>query len=433
MSLVLLTFCCILPHTVTPEESPDTLSIYLRQVLEELRSHMHVGIPAVKLPALDPLLISNIDETIQAGSMKFNLRMNDLKITGLRQFNLKTVKVDLSAMKAKIRILVPKLAALGEYNLDGKIIQMTKHYGNGSVHLSVINLDVGIDAGLSYANNQLQLSSIDPSISLADVKVEFENLLGSMSGLLNFFLNALGKKLFNKHKADIESALRGLLKDAVNKELRHLDMSNIAFVTTDKRNLTAEGNSYVDNLLKSLKPFIEEYDPLHLPGLFNAFEKRIGPFVLKGYANFTSRFLKGLSSLRRTGDVDLQFNELSGRTSAGIHIGISKARVFYKTHLYIEGAHSHPSVTAHVSNIIVFCRVTFNIKTGYRRIDDFRITAMENPKISVTDLSGFGWLVSHITNLVITPILSKVKATIEKDIRAHLTTIINKLQIPFYP
>ncbi|XP_035231358.1 uncharacterized protein LOC118203175, partial [Stegodyphus dumicola] len=104
------------------EEYDEKLSSFIREILENFREQMPDGIPDIGVPPVDPLVIPNIDEDIDDGIARMQLRMRQINITGISKFEIKLLKADLEKGFANFSISVPELTADGYCFMNGKIL-----------------------------------------------------------------------------------------------------------------------------------------------------------------------------------------------------------------------------------------------------------------------------------------------------------------------
>ncbi|XP_076338261.1 uncharacterized protein LOC143240162 [Tachypleus tridentatus] len=207
----------------------DSLNNYLRIVLENFRNIMKTGSSNPKIPVLDPLSIRPQNINKQSGKTKISVKLWDILIRGLSDFQIQQLKVDIKKLTLQIKLNIPKLIATGQYELEGKIINIFPLSGKGKAKIEANNVNVGGNAILTLSGEKLQVSSLDLHLTFHSISVNFENLLGggSLGDLVNNLISSLGRPLFDKFGPKLLTDLENGLKRSLNKELGKYSLSDI--------------------------------------------------------------------------------------------------------------------------------------------------------------------------------------------------------------
>ncbi|XP_013793120.1 uncharacterized protein LOC106477066 [Limulus polyphemus] len=207
----------------------DALYNYLQTVLENFRAIMKQGSSNPKIPVLDPLSVrpQNIDES--KGSTKISVKLWDILIRGLSDFQIKQLNADINKLKLQIKLNIPKLIATGKYELNGKIINIFPLSGNGNARIEAKDVDVEGEATLGLSSGKLKVLRLDLHLQFHSILVNFENLLGggNFGDLLNQLISSLGRPLFDKFGPKLVNDLEDGLKESLNKELGKFSLSDI--------------------------------------------------------------------------------------------------------------------------------------------------------------------------------------------------------------
>ncbi|XP_076363897.1 uncharacterized protein LOC143253627 isoform X2 [Tachypleus tridentatus] len=193
-------------------------------VLENFRDKMPTGVPELKFPVLDPLMIGNINENIKEGIAQVDINIQNLQLFGLSGFSVPSLEADLQDLKISFKLKLPFLKATSNnYNLEGKIAGIFPLYGDGKATIQIDNLDIYLDGGLTVTTDgYLQLAdNMAVSIDFSKVSIKLENILGggSFGDVINALLSSVGKIIFDKFKPKIMNELKKQIIKSANNEL----------------------------------------------------------------------------------------------------------------------------------------------------------------------------------------------------------------------
>lgn len=91
----------------------------MKNAAEEMRSRLPNGIPEMHIPSLDPMHIPHAE--LDTGA-SFKAVFDDIRIYGLSDFVLKSVKIDIKDNVIDVDLLFPLITAIADYNMKGRIL-----------------------------------------------------------------------------------------------------------------------------------------------------------------------------------------------------------------------------------------------------------------------------------------------------------------------
>lgn len=71
-------------------------------ILTKLNVQMRTGIPSMSIPPLDPLRMKPIQVEPNIGSDAFTIKLNDIELHGLSDFDLQDLRPKLPALKVQL-------------------------------------------------------------------------------------------------------------------------------------------------------------------------------------------------------------------------------------------------------------------------------------------------------------------------------------------
>lgn len=78
----------------------------------------------MNLPPLDPLTLSALSIDRDLDSLKIKANMKNLKVLGSSNFILENLRADPKGLKVTMKIIVPKVRVGGNYEVQGKLLQL---------------------------------------------------------------------------------------------------------------------------------------------------------------------------------------------------------------------------------------------------------------------------------------------------------------------
>ncbi|XP_067124187.1 uncharacterized protein [Centruroides vittatus] len=263
------------------------------------------------LSAPFPVPDFNISDSGAFSSLEGSFR--NVTLSGLSEVDVRQIRLNLAHTYLTGRALFPLLRLEGEYDLKGSVTFFTVFGGGGMwMNASEVEMTASVFLRRHPAAGHLRVESVEVGARANRTQLHFERLGGALiSGVTNALLNQLSSLLF-RH---VERSLLADLKEGLKEELdRHL-----ARVPGDAvRPRTA--NLFDDVLLQAAESFKSiGLDPLPLEARTFLLRSRLP--VTGGSVRLSDGTLSGLSTLRRTGDVVLVYDETGVAAEANVGFG----------------------------------------------------------------------------------------------------------------
>lgn len=420
----------------------DTISQYIKMVLENLKKEMPKGFPELGIPPLDPLNIPFIDvPRIKEGIADVKLKMQNLNLNGLSTFRVDKAKGDLSNLGIELEIFIPHLDGKAIYDLDGKVF-IFPLFGKGNAMLQVNDLKIKGKAAIGIQNmKQVQLTDFQADVSFSQVQIYLENIVGggNLGDLVNTLLNMLGKLVYDKLKGVILPEINRIIKTAVNNELKKVDINDIIGGILPKNSQpapfgTAAGNEYVDKLMEQLRPHIlnNNLDPLRIPDQIARFSKKVLFVTVHGSARLTHGTAAGLSTIHRAGDCHFGIQGQTVKISC--ELGINNINGGFNARAEFMKIGVGANVRFGVSTVRVFFGVSAEIgQTVKPRLERFSINHVAPVGVSISGLGPLNWIANIVSNVVINAVKGVIVKAIENPIRHELNKVLESVKIPGLP
>ncbi|KAG1652342.1 hypothetical protein GQR58_026371 [Nymphon striatum] len=194
-------------------QAPGSIDDYLKTVLNNFKYQLTTGIPALKIPKMDPFKIKNKKFFKKDKKVYVDATFKNNYVTGLSKFQIQKLHLNLNRLQFEFGLRIPKLTIKGRYTLNGKVVKIFPIYGNGKYSVTVRNLKISTHVKVTIANNG-RGTLVEPprlDVSFSSVSVNFENLLGGLSNVLNGIINALAKPVFKKFEPNLMKSLKKAL------------------------------------------------------------------------------------------------------------------------------------------------------------------------------------------------------------------------------
>nr|XP_026501367.1 protein takeout-like [Vanessa tameamea] len=214
-------------------QKDNKLNECLTGAVPDALRRMKEGIPALKVPALEPLLVSGMDIDSGSGPVVISQNYRRIKLHGLTDSILTTYKADLKHYRLRTESITPKMEFIADYIMKGRILVLPIQ-GKGVANITMVNLIVKHDLigepikkdGETYMHiKDYKVKFIPEKVSL-----QFSNLFNGDKRLgdqMNLFLNENSELVFNELKDSYEKSLSSVFQDITNKIFDKVPMNKI--------------------------------------------------------------------------------------------------------------------------------------------------------------------------------------------------------------
>merc|ERR1719229_19591 len=137
-----------------------------------------------------------------------------------------------------------------------------------------------------------------------------------------------------------------------------------------------------------------------------------------------------MTSRHRVGNAVLSADSDSGDMTLDASLGLNNLRVTYKGKLSFMGINIYPHLTGVVRGVNAQAVVQANLLKNTKSLKGFRITKIDRPSVKVSNLGPLGWVTTFVANLVIKPVMGKIRGVLENEVRKLLAKEIAKAPLP---
>lgn len=164
----------------TTQQLEESFSQLITEAISDrFKSKMRSGIPSMSIPPLDPLRLDRIHLDPTIGGDPYDIRLSDIEIHGLSEFQLRELKPKLNALKFRVAIMLPKLIAKCHYAANGSIYSVFDVIGEGFGELEYSDVLLRTQVNLALENGTLRITTADPPlVDFARVKVKLRKSNG---------------------------------------------------------------------------------------------------------------------------------------------------------------------------------------------------------------------------------------------------------------
>lgn len=224
-----------------------------------------------------------------------------VRLSGLSAVEIRQIRLNLAHMYFTSRARFPLLRLDGQYDLRGSVTFFTV-FGSGDMWMNAsdVFLSGSVFLRSDPAAGHPRVESVELAARADRIQLHFENLGGALiSSVTNALLNQLGSLLFRQVE-------RSLLADLKRGLIQELD-AHLARVPGSGAP-AGSGNLFDDALLQAAESLkLVGLDPLPLANRTYRLDRRLP--ATGGSLSVDGGELRGLSTLRRTGDIVLVYND----------------------------------------------------------------------------------------------------------------------------
>jgi len=221
------------------KKNDPNLDKCLKTSLQTIIPDLGDGYSKLRIPAIEPFELPSLEIDSGKGSSKsvsIDLKLKDVKITGLTSTVIDSLKIDVDNYKLTGKIGFTKpLVIAGQYTVNGKVLVLPIT-GNGPCNIVLTDpvLELREVSGTPYQKNGktfVQIKKMD--LKLASVKkmnIRLENLFNGNKQLgdsMNSILNENWPVLLEELQPVFEEAVAAIAQDIVNKALQKTAYTDI--------------------------------------------------------------------------------------------------------------------------------------------------------------------------------------------------------------
>merc|ERR1711994_841244 len=138
----------------------------LREILVNMGSKYKAGVPELGLPAIDPLVMPEIELNLGNSKVKFE----DIVANGLNRVTVKSVNYDKASNSIKLSMVFDNMESTGKYTVT------VLGTSSGPYNNSYSTIEVESVAKLVKKGNTVEVDNIDMKIAVGQIKVQLKCL-----------------------------------------------------------------------------------------------------------------------------------------------------------------------------------------------------------------------------------------------------------------
>jgi len=421
--------------------SANPLEDYITSSLITLKYTMPSGIPELNIPAMDPLGLPGIQESIKMplGQVDlsldyvaaWNLSNYDVRFVAVNNFNGSSTNQTLSIM-----LHMPIIGLDGEYKLEGSILGFP-FAGEGFLEMSTMGVTVVANATMTTdAKNVTTIGSMQTKVYARHNYLALENWVGKNDSITTGVVANISSTLFRKYQPYIEDALNTTFANGLKAALLMREAEPLV-----RRELPSpigvyeagNANEFLDHVMDQARPKLAEMDPLNLPEAVAGFEKYILGIKVHGEAKVYDGKLAGIQTLHRTGDAEMTQSEDMTQLKISAHLGMANLHGSYNMHAKFMnlGPTGHASIK--VSMVSVEVHVTIDLSSGKPvfNLDHFDINYIGKIDIYFDGLGPLDWIINSLGNWVVNLVKHKIVDAIKGPLHQLIAEKLATAEIPF--
>lgn len=90
--------------------------------MKAITPYLAKGIPALKLPALDPLFLPSLTVDRNLEALKIKANMSKIRVHGATDFLIDDLKANPNDLTVAIRVQLPHIHVNGDYDVQGRLL-----------------------------------------------------------------------------------------------------------------------------------------------------------------------------------------------------------------------------------------------------------------------------------------------------------------------
>ncbi|XP_043195423.1 uncharacterized protein LOC122366858 isoform X2 [Amphibalanus amphitrite] len=376
-------------------------------LLEQLRS---------LLP--EPLPLGDLAIDVDSPSTIIHANITDAVLHNLSTFIIDNVHVNMFTLKAAVALSLPTLSLDCNYYIDSRSVlaELFPLYGGGPCSVALGNLAASVDADLKHnrsdGSDHYQIEALDFNLHFDTLDIQIHNLFDNdeLATVIDEFADDFGPLLVDILVNDTRRDLLPTIIDELNDLLwnaslplaetpavKHFQRWTRTAPSTNVLKLTssANANSFFDNIIPNLQTFIvtNSLDPMPLPEMDAEILGNTGVKLYNGFVN-------GLSSVHRTADAHLVYDEVEWLSVDG-GLGFDELVAGYSLKIEVFGIGPHVSAEIHLTGTKAEFQAQISSQDLAIELGKLRVSDIGSIRVIIHGLSLFGWLIDPIIDLII--------------------------------
>lgn len=222
-ALLVVAFAEIPPYMkICNRNDPEINSCVLNSI-DQLRGKLKTGIPELDVPAIEPLILKQVQLVRGPQAARLDLNLTNIQIFGPSLFKLRDLKIDPENVLITFKVGFQKLDFRGKYKINAQIL-LLKLVGEGGLTGSFYGYecDCLLKSHKVVRNNNTYIvfEKMKFDIKINKALINLDNLFGGdpiLGPASNEVLNANSNYLIDELKPVLEDTLSDLFTNIANK------------------------------------------------------------------------------------------------------------------------------------------------------------------------------------------------------------------------
>ncbi|CAH0562376.1 unnamed protein product [Brassicogethes aeneus] len=376
------------------------ISQQILDILEHYKQKDPVGIPGAPIP--DPLDVPPIQRSISFSTIK----MMNMKMYGLKNFRISSVKANIAKMEVEAALDIDTLNVIGNYTLS-TLFSSTK--GPFTVKLSKVYVKATAKLEIDK-DGHLEAQDMLMDMKFKDMSMDFKNL-GSFASLLQGIMNSMGTFVFDSIKPFVIEQVSRDIRKQMNTEVQKFPKKFPNSITP------------FDQLVSEVRKKVRKmgYDPYRVPD----YNTTVG--VLDIYLSHT--WVYGISSFYRTRDI--VFEVKNNTVSALLEVGTQKllGTSHWNFNLVAGMMTRSGTIEFSVEYIKVAVLVSQTMDTrNPPNLDDIQIE-LGNIQIRFDGLGTTDYFIEFAINVLPNLLRYQIMDALEKPVKLRIQEVLNTVNV----
>ena len=106
----------------SPTKNSDQYDECIKKQLEAITPYLKKGIPSLKLPALDPLILPSLTVDRNLEALKIKANMSKIHVYGATNFFVDELHANPNDLSVFIKVQMPYVHVKGDYDVQGRLL-----------------------------------------------------------------------------------------------------------------------------------------------------------------------------------------------------------------------------------------------------------------------------------------------------------------------
>ncbi|XP_033335031.2 uncharacterized protein LOC117225507 [Megalopta genalis] len=199
--------------------------------LEKVKQWLKTGHEKPDIPVLDPLKKDHFELDITNEVITLKGTLDDLRATGLSDYDVLQGDFELAGLKAKIKLVWPDIDLMTKYHLtEAQLGGDLKLWGTGNIMALVQGLAVDVNISISMDDDgKLYVKDLDVKIALKSLKFDATGLLDDdqTSKILSKIVSEVAPQILVDYQDKVSKLAGDLVRKVMNEMLSKLSIGDI--------------------------------------------------------------------------------------------------------------------------------------------------------------------------------------------------------------